>query len=197
MTSCSQSREEIRIGGGELLLTFFEEAFRMGVGRLTVLAPYVDDAAFEDAALKRSWERALAIVTSTIIVRTASAAEAVLRATRSRGRFCDIRLNSRLHAKVFVAWRPGAEIALVGSHNLTAAALHMNQEIGMLIKSRANGMRGIVGELRAAVGDVVRMSGPYRGDANPPLAAARSRSDGALQRTQSMLCGVTARDSVI
>jgi phosphatidylserine/phosphatidylglycerophosphate/cardiolipin synthase-like enzyme len=197
MISYSRSVEEIRIGGGELLVSFFEEAFRMGVDHLTVLAPYVDDAAFDDAALKHSWERALAIVKSTVVVRTPSAAEAVLRATRSREHFCDIRLNTKLHAKVFVAWRPGAEIALVGSHNLTAAALHTNQEIGMLIKSKASGMRGVIGDVRVAVSNVVRMSNLYLREAHPPLTGPRSRGDRALRRTHSMLCGVTARDSAI
>src|SRR5713101_3469913 len=158
MTSHSPGAHEVTIGGGELLSTFFEEAFRMRVERLVVLAPYVDDGAFADSALRNSWERAIAIVESTIVVRTAAAAEAVLRATQSGQRRCDLRINPKLHAKVFVAWRPGAEIALVGSHNLTGAALHTNQEIGMLIKPVANGMRGIVWQLRAAIDAVVRTS---------------------------------------
>jgi phosphatidylserine/phosphatidylglycerophosphate/cardiolipin synthase-like enzyme len=180
--------DELRIGGGELLIAFFEEAFRMRVERLILLAPYVDDGAFADSGLRNSWARALSIGENTVVVRTALAAEAVLRATQSGQLRCDLRVNPKLHAKVFIASRPGAEIALVGSHNLTGAALHTNKEIGILIKPTANAMRGIVWDLRAAIDAVVRTSGPYRTTAHPSLTGPRSRSSGSPQ------CGRNACD---
>ncbi len=190
--------EEIRVGGDELLIAFFEEAFRMRVQHLVVLSPYVDAAAFLDSALRSSWEDTLASAESTIVVRTASAAEAVHRAAaRWLPEHCDLRMNPNLHAKVFVAWRSGAEIALVGSHNLTAAALHTNKEIGILIKSRANAMTGIVRELRAIVGAVIRASSPYRGNPHPLLTGPRSRNDWASPHSRSCFDRATLRYSVI
>ena len=169
MTGYVHGAEEIRIGSGELLLTFFEEALRMRVEHLAMLAAYANDGAFVDTAFRTLWQRALTSMDTTIVLRTPASAEAVLRATPLRLRRCDIRISPQLHAKVFVAWRRGAEIALVGSHNLTGAALHKNQEIGMLIKPAADGTREIVWHLRAAVGAVVRNSSSYRTTCIRPL----------------------------
>jgi phosphatidylserine/phosphatidylglycerophosphate/cardiolipin synthase-like enzyme len=197
LTSQLLGADELRVGGGELLLEFFEEAFRMRVERLVVLAPYVDDGAFADSALRNSWERALAITENTIVVRTAPSAEAVLRATQSGQRRRDLRVHPKLHAKVFVAWRTGAEIALVGSHNLTGAALHTNKEIGMLLKPTTNGTRRIVWQLRAAIDAVVRNSSPYCTKAGPSLTGSRSRSNGAAQCSRNPFDRASRRGSVI
>jgi phosphatidylserine/phosphatidylglycerophosphate/cardiolipin synthase-like enzyme len=196
VTGYLHGAEEIRIGSGELLLTFFEEALRMRVEHLAMLAAYADDGAFADTALRTLWERALISVDTTIVVRTPASAEAVLRATRLRPRRCDIRISLQLHAKVFLAWRRGAEIALVGSHNLTGAALHTNQEIGMLIKPAADITRGIVGHLRAAVGAVVRKSSPYPHDTHSSLTGPRSRSGGRSTAQSESFANACLRDSV-
>ena len=169
----------------------------MSVERLILLAPYVDDSAFADSGLRNSWAKALSIGENTVVVRTALAAEAVLRATQSGPQRCDLRVNPKLHAKVFIAWRPGAEIALVGSHNLTGAALHTNKEIGILIKPAANAMRGIVWELRAAVDALVRISSPYRTNPHPSLTGPRSRSNGAPQCGRNACGGASRRGSVV
>jgi phosphatidylserine/phosphatidylglycerophosphate/cardiolipin synthase-like enzyme len=197
MSSRLRKPEEVRIGGGGLLLAFFEEAFRMRAERLVVLAPYVDDGAFADSALRNSWERALAIGENVVVVRTAQAGEAVLRSMQSGQRRCDLRVNPKLHAKVFVAWRLGAEIALVGSHNLTGAALHSNEEIGMLIKPATDATRAIVWQLRAAIDAVVRASGAYRANPHPSYAGPRSRAYGALQCSRNVFDHASPRGSVL
>ena len=151
----------------------------MRMDHLVVLAPYVDDGAFADSAFRNSWERALTLAESTIVVRTAAAAEAVLRFTHSRQPSCDLRINSKLHAKVLIAWRSGVGIAAVGSHNLTGAALHTNEEVGILIKPVTVGLRGIVMQLRTASAVIVRNSlkyamHPSHAGRNPSVTANRN-----------------------
>lgn len=95
-------------------------------------------------------------------MRTTTAAEAILRSSTRRRSICDLRINPRLHAKVFVAHRAGAEVAMAGSHNLTGAALHTNEEIGILIKpGGASDLRNIVRQLREAAEAVARQSHRY------------------------------------
>jgi hypothetical protein len=161
----------IRVGGSELLLVFLDEAIRLGPKRLHVLAPYVDDAAFDDDAFRHSWDRLLRAVDATIVVRTTTAAEAILRSLARRRSTCDLRINPRLHGKVFVAHRAGAEVAMAGSHNLTGAALHTNQEIGILIKpGGASDLRDTVRHLLEATEAVARQSPRYF---RPEVAARR------------------------
>jgi phosphatidylserine/phosphatidylglycerophosphate/cardiolipin synthase-like enzyme len=196
VTGYFHGAQEIRIDGGELLLTFFEEALRMRVEHLEVLAAYADHSAFADTALRSLWERALASMDTAIVVRTSASAEAVLRATQFRPRRCDIRISPQLHAKVFVAWRPGAEIALVGSHNLTGAALHTNQEIGILVKPAADITRAIVWRLRAIVAAVVRNSSPYRAARVRPLPDRNPVVAGDPQRGRNAFDKVCLGDSI-
>jgi hypothetical protein len=196
VTGHSFEADEIRIGGGELFLAFFEELYRMRAEHLIILAPYVDDGAFADVALRMAWERALGMVEATIIVRTPHAATAILRATRSRQRRCDLRVNPNLHAKVFVAWRPGAEIALVGSQNLTGAALRTNQEIGMLIRPAASGMKRVVSELLATIKTFVRTSSHFQESMSVPTGP-KSRSNGAPERSRNAQSGISHKGSVI
>ncbi len=161
----------IRIGGSELILLFLEDALRFGADRLHVLAPYVDDAVFADDSFRYAWDQLLDATEATIVVRTPGAAEAILRSSMGDRRRCDLRINARLHAKVFVAHRPGAEIALAGSHNLTGAALHANEEIGILIKpGTAGDLRTLVRQLRDIAVAVARDSGGYL---SPSRAARR------------------------
>ena len=154
----------LRVGGSELILSFFEEALRLGAERLQVLAPYVDDRVFVDEPFRHVWSRLVPTTDATVVVRTPGAAEAVLRCSNGRWPQFDLRLNPRLHAKVFVAHRPGWEIALAGSHNLTAAALHANDEVGILI--RPGGipeLRKLVRELRWIAEAVARKAARYSG----------------------------------
>ncbi|SRR6266851_643959 len=152
----------VRIGGSELLLRFFEDAVRLAADRLLVLAPYVDDAAFADDAFRRAWQQLLCTADITVVVRTALAAEVVARRSARRGRNCDLRINPRLHAKVFVACRAGREIGLAGSHNLTGAALHANEEIGVLIGGgTVSELRGLARQLREVAESIARVSARY------------------------------------
>jgi len=196
VTGYLHGAEQIRIGSGELLLTFFEEALRMRVEHLAMLAAYAVEGAFGDTAFRTLWERALASMDATIVVRTPASAEAVLRATRLRPRRSDIRISPQLQAKVFVAWRRGAEITLVGSLNLTGAALHTNQEIGVLIKPAADGTRETVWHLRAAVGAVVRNSSSYGTTCIRPLPDRDPVGAGVRLRSRCAFENVCPRDSV-
>jgi HKD family nuclease len=53
----------------------------------------------------------------------------------------EIRLNSEIHAKLFVCWCREEEesFALFGSGNLTSGGLRFNLELGMMILSRGHG----------------------------------------------------------
>ncbi|TAH35210.1 MAG: hypothetical protein EYC70_13305 [Planctomycetota bacterium] len=151
--------DRIRVGGSELILLFLESALRLRMDRLHILAPYVDDAAFAEAVFRETWDRVLDTTEATIVVRTTGAAEALLRSLAGRPRRCHVRINGRLHAKVFVASRPGAEIALAGSHNLTGAALQANEEVGVLIRpGEADELRALVRQLREFAVEIARHS---------------------------------------
>lgn len=151
----------IKVGGSELLQLFFEEALRLGARRLEILVPYVNDAAFDDAAFRRVWQRLTAMAATTVVVRTTSAAEVLLRIrTQNAGPF-DLRLNPRLHAKVFLAHAAGAQIVLVGSQNLTGAALRTNEEMGILITpAGTDELCAAARRLRESVEGIVRESTP-------------------------------------
>jgi phosphatidylserine/phosphatidylglycerophosphate/cardiolipin synthase-like enzyme len=167
----------IRVGGSELLLVFLEQAVRIEAKRLHVLSPYVDDAVFADDAIRRAWTELLTIAQTTIVVRTAVSAEAVLRSIPPRMHRPDVRVNRRLHAKVFVARRFGAQVALVGSQNLTGAALHVNEELGILINAATSDEhREIVRQLCHMVDAFGQTSGPVSesGQARPDRMRSRA-----------------------
>ena len=158
-------RSGIHIGGSELLALFFEEACELAADRLEILAPYVDERALRDDRVRALWQRLLTIAAVTFVVRTPSAAEAVLSSlpTRRVPRL-DVWIYPRLHAKIFVASRGGTAIALVGSHNLTVAALHTNAEAGVLIAPRLDAKhRQLVEQLRHQARTLVRSSTRYSG----------------------------------
>jgi phosphatidylserine/phosphatidylglycerophosphate/cardiolipin synthase-like enzyme len=171
-------RTPIRIGGSELLLEFLELAVRLAATRLQVLSPYVDDAVFADAAVRYAWINLLTIAHATIVVRTASAAEAALRSVPRRVPRPEILINRRLHAKVFVARRGGTEVALVGSQNLTGAALHASEEIGILINPGASAEhREVVRQLCQVVDGFGRAGVPCSDDSHPPAYRVLSRRE--------------------
>jgi hypothetical protein len=133
------------IGGSEILRSFFEEAVWMEAAEVHALAPYADDGAFTYPVVSTAWTRLIRSAKVTVVVKTPASANAVLKASVGRASVVDVRLNPRLHAKVFVAWnRAGRGVALLGSHNLTAAALRTNTEAGVLLKA---GFDGEFGEL--------------------------------------------------
>lgn len=158
----------IRARGSELLLTFVEEAVRLGATRLHAVA-YVDDILLADDEFRPWWGDLLRSTNATIVVRTLHAAEAVAKSLERVVRLHDVRLNSRLHAKVYVAHRNGGAIALAGSHNLTGAALRGNVEAGLLITPGANAeLRRLVRDLRVSAEDVARRSTPWTGRPGGP-----------------------------
>jgi hypothetical protein len=78
-----------------------------------------------------------------------------------------------LHAKVFVAHRVHAELALAGSHNMTGAALHANTEVGILIRpGTGSELHRLVRQLRVVAESVVRESARYLPPARIPASVS-------------------------
>ncbi len=126
-------------GDSRLLSDFFDEACGMRATHALMLAPYVDEAGLGDEVVGPLWRRLVVSARLAIVVRTPAAVDIVSRAVGADAHDVQLRLNPRLHAKVFVAWRDGGRgVALVGSHNLTRAAAHVNTEAGILVRLAAN-----------------------------------------------------------
>jgi len=126
----------LQLGGSELFLTFFDLAIRHGVKRLEVISPYMDDAVFADPSVKGAWIQIPATAETTIVVRNAASAAAAVRAIPRRTCGGRVLLHDRLHLKLFIARCSDARFALAGSLNFTGAALHRNEELGLLLRSR-------------------------------------------------------------
>jgi phosphatidylserine/phosphatidylglycerophosphate/cardiolipin synthase-like enzyme len=191
----------IHIGGSELILRFLEEALRLRMDRLLVLAPYVDDGVFADDRFRYAWNHLVAAAETTVGVRTSSAAEAVLRCSGKDRCGFDLRIDTRLHAKVFVAHRVHAALALAGSHNMTGAALHANTEVGILISPGTVGeLHRLVRQLRVVAESVVRESARYlrpariHASVNNGIAIPRPRvtKDQDYNKCRSTACKHTA-----
>ena len=125
----------LRLGGAELFLVFLELAIRHDVRSFEVISPFIDDAAFADKSVKHAWEHALARAAATVVVRDHASAAAVCRAIPRSANRPRILLHDRLHMKLFIARCADARFALAGSLNLTGAALHRNEELGLLLRS--------------------------------------------------------------
>lgn len=158
------SRPAAEIGGSELLVAFLDEALSMSADRLYVLSPYVTDGVFGDNTFRNAWRRLLRQTRTTVVVRAPGAAEALLRASRPNLRDRDLLINARLHAKVFVASKGAAAIALAGSQNLTGAALHDNDEVGVLIRRRGDEDATLMAGVKSIVAAIVRRSVAYSPD---------------------------------
>jgi phosphatidylserine/phosphatidylglycerophosphate/cardiolipin synthase-like enzyme len=128
----------VRVGGSELLAAFLDRAVRLEATRFNVLSPYVDDAVFADAAVQGAWRRLLTTAQTTIVVRTRRSADAVLRSVPAGAQTPRVLINRRLHAKVLVARRNDSAVALIGSQNLTGAALRTSEELGLLVDPAAS-----------------------------------------------------------
>jgi phosphatidylserine/phosphatidylglycerophosphate/cardiolipin synthase-like enzyme len=127
-------RGDLCVGGAELLLEFLDLAGRLEICQLDIIAPYVDDRAFADVALRQAWGRAISRAPTTIVVRTSEAARAARRTIERASRPAEVRLNERLHTKLYLARGRGMAIALCGSLNFTGAALRANLELGVLLR---------------------------------------------------------------
>jgi hypothetical protein len=172
-------RSNVDIGGSELLMAFLDEAIRIHADRLHVLVPYVTDGIFADNPFRRAWTRLLCHAHTTVVVRTQAAADALLHACRADRAGNRLLINPRLHAKVFLASKGAVSVALAGSQNLTAAALHDNHEVGVLIRPGASIDRGApIAALKEIIEKVIRESSAHR-PSHPvsslhPLSAARA-----------------------
>lgn len=146
------------VGGSDLVLSFFEAALRLSASRVWILVPYVDTAALCDELLRYSWERLVATARVSVVVRSRAAAESVCASLRNPKRI-DLRVEPKLHAKVFVATCRGEGIAMVGSQNLTSSALHVNAEVSILARSdHSDELRAVVSSLRSIAEDVARQA---------------------------------------
>jgi hypothetical protein len=172
-------RSNVDIGGSELLMAFLDEALRIRADRLDVLVPYVTDGIFADDPFRRAWTRLLCCARTTVVVRTQAAAAALLQASRTGLTGNRLLINPRLHAKVFLASKGTVSVALAGSQNLTAAALHDNHEVGLLIRPGASNDRATqTAALRDIIEMIVRGSRAYMpghsASSRHPLSAARA-----------------------
>lgn len=174
-------------------MTFLDEALRIRADRLDVLVPYVTDGIFADNRFRRAWTRLLSQAQTTVVVRTQGAAEAVLHGCRADLAGNRLLINPRLHAKVFLASKGTASVALAGSQNLTAAALHDNHEIGVLIRPCASIDRAApTAALKEIIEKVIRGSAAHRPShavsSLHPLSAARAALAG-----RSILTGLAPK----
>jgi phosphatidylserine/phosphatidylglycerophosphate/cardiolipin synthase-like enzyme len=177
------NRSDVDIGGSELLMAFLDEALRIRADRLDVLVPYVTDGIFADNPFRRAWTRLLCHAQTTVVVRTQTAAEALLHARRANLAGNRLLINPRLHAKVFLASKGTVSVALAGSQNLTAAALHDNHEVGVLIRPYAPNARAMsTAALQAIIERIVRESTAYMpsrslSSSHPSSTAAAARAE--------------------
>ncbi len=155
-------RSPVRVGGGELLYSFFEGAHRLAVERLYVIAPYVDDNGLEDASLRDRWQSLVRSARVTVVVRTPASANAVMKTVPGRlAQRIDLRLDPKLHSKLFVGIAQHESIVLMGSANLTGAALHANVELGLLFLSQRAGDARFCERLTSSAMEAARCSSPY------------------------------------
>lgn len=160
-------------------MAFLDEALRIHANCLHILVPYVTDGIFSDRPFRRAWTRLLCDAQTTVVVRTQAAAEALLHACRTDLTGSRLLINPRLHAKVFLASKGTVSVALAGSQNLTAAALHDNHEVGVLIRSGASIDRAApTAALKVIIEKIIRGSAAHR-PSHPvsslhPLSAART-----------------------
>jgi hypothetical protein len=157
------SSEDLISGGSELINAFFVEALQLRSPRTWILVPYVERSALEDATLRHSWNRLAVVGDLRIVVRSRTAAEAVQSSMANPARV-DVRIAPTLHAKLFVSTSPTGCVTLVGSSNLTSAALHINLEAGVLIRgTRAPALRRVVANFRAQAEHIARCASSWRG----------------------------------
>ena len=170
----------IHVGGAGLVEGFFEAALCISPTELVIAAAFADQGAFS-SALGPAFETLTKRIVVRVVVRTASSADAVRLASCGRA---VVRVNPALHAKVFVASGAEEAIALVGSHNLTAAALTANEEVGIMLRARGGDstVAGLVKDLRALALRSFRAS---RDDGRRLAYRRTSRPEGA-GRDQSL-----------
>lgn len=150
------------VGGSELIGAFLIEALRLGASRTWILVPYVEQAALEGDLLRHSWNRLAVTSGMRIVVRSRAAADAVRLSLVKPDRI-DLRIEPTLHAKLFVSTSVAGCVALVGSQNLTSAALHTNIEAGLLLRgTRSPELRRLVANLCARAEFVARRARPWR-----------------------------------
>lgn len=122
-------------GGTQLLESFFAftSELRGGVSRLLIAAPFIDESFVAHLGPYRTSDaRAMDLVLLTTPDTAKSSAVSLI--TSLPWRSCEIRSLRSLHAKIYILQQEGRPSrALIGSHNLTAAATYRNIEAGVLV----------------------------------------------------------------
>lgn len=143
---------DVVFGGTHLLLEFLQSASGIaGYRQVSLVAPFLDRALIEQESffsLEGAKLTDLLLIT-TPVQEHGPAMEAVLALP---WRSCEVLILKHLHSKVYVAQpEQGSSFALLGSHNLTAAAAARNYEIGVLVHGRSDNTRTIISGLQEHV----------------------------------------------
>lgn len=125
----------IIVGGTGLLREFTNFVALSAGGRLSITSPFAGARIGKEIASWMSMPHEKLDV--SVITNTSRDAATVEREIGSLPwRSLVIRVHARLHAKVYVLLTPeGAGACLVGSHNLTFAGAHTNEEAGIMFIS--------------------------------------------------------------
>ena len=151
----------LMVGDAELIDVFFGETLRVEISRTWILVPYVERTALEDDLLRHSWNR-LAVVGDGGSLSDREQRGEAIRLSLANPERIDLRVEPTLHAKLFVATSAVGCVALIGSQNLTSAALHTNIEAAFSFAARAlRNLRRLVASLRARAEVVTRAARPW------------------------------------
>lgn len=143
---------DIVFGATHLLPEFLELAAAMPSCRtVTLVAPFLDNTLVEETSL---FAADVAGRTNILVISTPSQAlgPAAQLITKLPWRSCELRALHGLHSKLYMAVPEyGTPVALLGSHNFTAAGAGTNHEIGVLIHGRSSESRLVVAGLQQHV----------------------------------------------
>jgi hypothetical protein len=126
------------LGGTGLLQDFFNRVASSGEGSLSLAVPFVgSDLGYHLRGVADLPHDRLAV---TLITNRKNGVRAALLAIGSLPwRSLEIKVHSRLHAKIYVFLGPsGGGASLVGSHNFTRGGARHNDEAGVLFVSTAD-----------------------------------------------------------
>lgn len=146
---CWSTEPLMVIGGAHLALRFLDEiALGRPKGELGITVPFVEED-FTDAWVGLNDINHREIDLFMVVKRDCDVAAAVSQLSPFPWRSLRIARAPSLHAKVFTfVSSTGLALALIGSHNLTKAAICLNYEAGILIGTRCHG------ELTAVIADL-------------------------------------------
>lgn len=139
-------------GGTQLLQEFFSRAAESeSPAKLLLVAPFIDVGLMERVLLftpSKAKQFDLLMLTTFTSARSPAMQSLLSLPWRS----AEVRAIRGLHAKMYVVLpQRGSSFALVGSHNLTAAAAFKNSEAGVLVLGGIANAKAIIGDIAAHV----------------------------------------------